>query len=176
MPLTDAQFAFLSGKQKQNPPTYYRADTDDEVSVAGNVEDALILASSDAKAKAIEYIRTILDASNETSDYADLLQEYTSQQAANSQARKTASDNLLKQYNTFKDGLTQGADEEILREGMTPLTKALNRGIGRLGNQSRAFDFGNDYDTDASVFFNTKLTEGQRKELRSWIRVVATYQ
>lgn len=176
MPLTDAQYASLSGKRKQNPPTYYRADTDDEVSVGGNIEDALILASSDAKAKAISYIRTILDANNGTSDYADLLREYTLQQAAISQARKTASDTLLQQYNTFRDGLIQGADEEILREGMTPLTKALNRGIGRIGNQSRAFDFDNDYNMSAGDFFNTKLTKAQKRELRSWIRVIATYQ
>jgi hypothetical protein len=176
LPLTDAQFASLTGKRKGQPPTYYRADTDEEVSVAGDIEDALILASSEAKAKAIAYVRTILDANNGTSDYADLLREYTLQQAANAQAQKAASDSLLQQFSSFKDGLTQGADEETLREGMTPLMKALNRGIGRVGNQNRAFDFGNDYATSAGDFFNTKLTDAQKRELRSWIRVIATYQ
>lgn len=176
MPLTDEQYASISGKRKQNPPTYYSADTDKEVSVAGSIEDALILASAEAKAKAIEYIRILLDANPTTSDYADLLREYTLQQVANSQAKKAASDALLQQYNTFKDGLTRGADADLLREGMTPLTKALNRGIGRLGNQSRAFDFDKDYNIGAGDFFNTKLTDAQKRELRSWIRVVAVYQ
>ena len=176
MPLTDEQFASLRGKRKQNPPTYYNSDIQNEVSVSGNIEDALILASAEAKAKAIEYIRVLLDANPKTSDYADLLSEYTLKQAENSKAHKDASDTLLQQYTSFKDGLTQGADLEVLREGMSPLIKALNSGVGRLNNQARAFDFGNDFDSDAKVFFNTKLTEEQKRELRSWIRVVATYQ
>lgn len=176
MPLTDAQYTFLVGKRKQNAPTYYSADIKQEVSVAGHVEDALILASATAKAKAIEYVRTLLDANPKNSDFSDLLTEYAQKQAANSLARRDAANLILQQYNTFRDGLTQGADVELLREGMTPLTKALNRGIGRLNNQSRAFDFGYDYDVDAVVFFDTKLSEEQKRELRSWIRVIAIYQ
>ena len=59
---------------------------------------------------------------------------------------------------------------------MNPLMKALNRGLGRINNTARAADFDYDYDQAAVVFFNTKLTDEQKRELRSWVRVIAAYQ
>lgn len=176
MPLTDEQIEYIKGKRRSSPPSYYSADTGGNVPTSGDTEDALIIASSESKEKALSYIKLILDSNSGSSDYADLLEEFTEQLSSNAEAKKDAFDQLLKQFGTFKDGLTRGADEEMLRNGLNPLIKAINRGIGKLTTLQRAADFANDYENASADFFKNRVTDSEKKELRSWIRVLAVYR
>ncbi len=176
MPLTDEQLATLRGKRKASPPSYYSVDTGGNIPTTGNTEDALILANPESKEKALSYVKLILDANSASSDYADLLEEYTSQLTTNAEAKKDAFDNLLKKFSDFRDGLVQGADLDILKEGMNPLLKAITRGIGKITSLQRSADFAFDYEQASAEFFKDAVTDDEKKELRSWIRVLAVYR
>lgn len=176
MALTDEQLSYIVGKRKSSPPSFFQASTGNDVSVTGDIEDSLIIAVPEAKSKALAYLRLILDANKPSSDYTDLLSEYTSQQAVNAKAKKDAIDDLLGKFSEFKDGLTRGSDENILRDGMTPLLTAISLGLGRIIITGRAVEFGNDFDSSAGEYFNTSLTDEQKQELRSWVRVLAAYR
>lgn len=176
MPLTDEQIEFIKGKRKSSPPSYYSVDTGGNVPTGGDTEDALIIASPEAKEKALVYIKLVLDANSGSSDYTDLLEEYTDQLIANAKAKKDAFDTLLKKFGEFKDGLTRGADQDLLKNGLSPLLKAIVRGIGKITSLQRAADFSYDYEQASAEFFKDRVTDQEKKELRSWIRVLAVYR
>jgi hypothetical protein len=176
VPLTDEQLRFIRGKRKSSPPSYYSIDTGGNIPTTGAVEDSLIIAAPEAKEKALSYIKLILDANSGSSEYSDLLDEYTERLTANAEAKKEAFDTLLKKFSEFKDGLTRGSDQDLLKEGMNPLLKAINRGIGKVVSLQRAADFAYDYEEASSEFFQERVTDQEKKELRSWIRVLAVYR
>ena len=176
MPLTEEQLEFLRGKRRSSPPSYYSVDTGGNIPTTGPTEDSLILANPEAKEKAVAYIKIILDANSGSSDYADLLEEYTTKLTANAKAKKDAIDTLLKKFGEFKDGLTRGADQEMLKVGMNPLLKAIIRGIGKITSLQRAADFNYDYELSSAEFYKDRVTDDEKKELRSWVRVIAVYR
>jgi hypothetical protein len=172
---TDGQRAKLKIGRRPNSPHFYSASLGAETPISRETEDALILALSEAKSKAVAYLKLILDAKAGSTPYSDLLTEFADKQVENATAQKDEVDVILKKFNDFKDGLTRGSQDTPGAEGFSDMLTAMNKGLGRLGARSRAATYEQQFIASAKAEFSTALTDPEKRELRSWIRVLVLY-
>ena len=179
MGLSDSQLAKLAANRKDVLPDYYDADSGSTVIIPSSTKDALILLGTETKRKATAYIKVYLDASSGAfaKDYNDLLTEFVEQQVANGDAVVSELQQVTGKFNDFRRQLSGELTETnlIIEEGMQPVLEAMSRALGRLGEIDRSETFHNRFNGVMEAQFKQELADTTKKELRSWLRVIASY-
>jgi hypothetical protein len=177
--LPDKQSATLVAKRKQEPPDYYNAADAETYPISSSTEDALILLGSGTKQEARAYLNAYVNASAGafTTDYNDLLAEFVEQQVANGQAVTAELQQITGKFNAFRSKLSGELNETnlIIEEGMQPILEAMTRTLGRVAEIDRSEYFHAQFNDVMEAQFTQEVTDGLKKELRSWIRVIASY-
>ncbi len=176
MPFTSDQLATLGQKRKRNPPSFYNSDTGEQERISGTTEDAMILIGSDTKQKAAQYLDLLLDANPSKGDYSALVARAVDKQMANATAALAELEPVVSSLNEFKDSLVGGGStERIYAEGMLPLLASLLVGVVQMRNRIDALKFSQKINRSATKKHASSLTDAQRKEWRSWKRVLLAY-
>jgi hypothetical protein len=176
VPITNDQLTKLGQNRKRNPPSYYNADTDQYISIQGDTEDALILLGGDVKQKAAQYLDLLLDANPSKTDYDTITERAASKQTANLTAALSELEPVISSFSTFKDNLLNNSStERIFSDGMYPLLESLLVGMSRLRNKISTLKFEKKLSSHASSLYASGFSDEQRKEWRSWKRVLLAY-
>lgn len=176
MPLTDAQLAKLGQKRKASPPSYYSSVTGEQQSILGATEDALILIGADVKQKAAQYLDLLLSANPSKGDYDTIMARAATKQLSNVTAALDELEPVISNFATFRDDLLGGGATDILyQEGLQPLMTSLLRGITRMRNRINSLKLSKKVNSIAETIHASGLTDAQRKEWRSWKRVLLAY-
>jgi hypothetical protein len=165
----------LNLKRKNRRPSYFSVENYSDVPISGSTEDALILASSEAKQQAVDYLQLLLNAGASSPEHTDIMFQFIEKQEQNTNAKKAELDQILTKFNSFKTGLLKYDEVYDIAAGMAPLLKALNRGIKTLRSKSDTVSFDALFYAGAKNFFNVEMSIGDQRELRSWIRVILSY-
>jgi hypothetical protein len=172
--LTDEQLRLIEQKRRKTLPSYYDSVMDQRRQISEDTEAALILLTSTTKDATSKYLKTFLNRDDRSEDYTDLLTEMLDKQIANAEAAVAEMDAMFDGYDALKSSL-MGDGNEIFIVGVEPLLKSFGVALGRLKRQRDAIVY-NELHLDSSRFVVTsKLTEPQKKELRSWIPVLLAY-
>ena len=176
MPLTDDQLATLGQKRKLNPPSFYNSATGNQEGIQGTTEDSLILVGADVKEKAAQYLDLLLSANPSQGDYDLIVARAATKQLANTTAALAELEPIISNFASFKDRLVGNTDaQRTFAAGLQPLLTSLLRGIGRMRNRIDALKFSKKVNTIAEARHASNLTDSQRKEWRSWKRVLLAY-
>lgn len=176
MPFTDEQLDQLIQQRKRNPPSYYNSETGEQQGIQGTTEDALILISSSTKQKAAQYLDLLLDANPSKGDYSVLLIRVADKQIENVTAALAELEPIVSTFATFRDSLLgSGSLELTYAEGMLPIMASLSVGITQMRNRIDSLKFAKKINRTAKSRYASKLTDAQRKEWRSWKRVLLAY-
>jgi len=173
--------ALLAKHRRKNPPNLYNRKTGNSEPLGSATEDALILASSDSKRQAIDYIDALLEFSPETTDRDTLIKLAATKQRGNLANRKTELGTMVDMYEDFKQGLTtfKGTTDEPnisdLSEGVSPLLESLSSGLKSLLNRYDETVLAVKMYEKAEDRYKAEISDEQRKEWRSWKRVLSTY-
>lgn len=174
MTLTEAQLTLLGQKRKRNPPSFYNAQTGEQEGVQGTTEDALILLGGGVKQKAAQYLDLLLEANPSQGDHDAVTARAATKQLANMTAALTELEPVISDFASFKDDML-GNTESFFTDGLYPLMSSLLRGIGRMRNRIDTAKFAKKVNTIAEARHASDLTDAQRKEWRSWKRVLLAY-
>jgi len=176
MPFTDAQFTQLGQKRKRNPPSFFNSKTGEYQGIQGNTEDALILIGADVKQKAAQYLDLLLGANPSQGDYDAITARAATKQLSNLTAALDELTPVVSDFSSFKDKLLGGSSTSLVfSEGMLPLMTSLVSGIKRMRNRVDALKFAKKINAVAENNHASGLTDAQRKEWRSWKRVLLAY-
>jgi hypothetical protein len=177
--LTDKQLTTLVAKRKAEKPKYYNASDAETYAISSTTEDALILLGSGTKQEAKAYLNAYVNATTGilTQDYNDLLKEFVEQQVANGTATVAELQQITGKFNTFRTKLSGELNETnlIIEEGMQPIMEAMTRTMGRMAEIDRSEYFHAQFNDAMEAQFTQQITNELKKELRSWIRVIASY-
>jgi len=174
--LTDAQTTKLGQNRKLNPPSFFNAATGENEMIDQDTEDALILIGSAVKQKAAQYLDLLLDANPSKSDYDTITARAAAKQVTNLTNAIADLEPVTASFSGFKDDLLgSGAQDDLYAQGMRPLLTALLRGMGSIRNRIDAQKFTKKLDSFLAAKFTAKLTDADRKEWRSWKRVLLSY-
>jgi hypothetical protein len=176
---TDAQIKTLVAKRKTTRPEYYNANDSETYSIPSVTEDALVLLGSETKREAKAYLNAYVTASPGafTKDYNDLLKEFVDQQVANGEATVAELQQVTGKFNSFRTKLSGELNETnlVIEEGMQPIMEAMSKTLGRLTEIDRSEFFHNLFNSVMEAQYKQEVTDELKKELRSWIRVIASY-
>jgi len=176
MPLTDAQLTLLGQKRKQNPPSYFNADTGESQGISGDTEDALILIGSEVKQKAAQYLDLLLAVNPSKGDHDTIVARAATKQLANSTAALAELETVISGFSAFRDDLGDATEaQRLYSEGIYPILYTITKGIGKIRNSIDKLKFYKKVNTIAEARYASNLTDAQRKEWRSWKRVLLAY-
>lgn len=176
MSLTAAQLAKLGQNRKLNPPSFFNAATGESETIDQDTEDALILVGSAVKQKAAQYLDLLLDANPSKSDYDVITARAADKQVTNLANAILELEPVIANFSGFKDNLLgAGSQEDLYVQGMRPLLTALLRGMGSIRNRVDSQKFTKKLDSYLAAKFASELTDAERKEWRSWKRVLLSY-
>lgn len=176
---TDAQTKKLVANRRETTPEYYDARDSETYTIPSVTEDALILLGSDTKRAAKDYLSAYVTASPGafTQDYNDLLKEFVEQQVANGEATTAELKQITGKFNSFRSKLSGELNDTnvLIEEGMQPIMDTMSRTLGRLTEIDRSEYFHSQFDSVMEAQYTQEVTPELKKELRSWIRVIASY-
>lgn len=176
---TDSQIKKLVANRKEVTPDYYDARDSATYSIPSVTEEALILLGSETKREAKAYLNAYVNASPGafTQDYNDLLKEFVDQQVVNGEATVAELQQVTGKFNSFRTKLSGELNETnlIIEEGLQPIMDAMSRTLGRLMEIDRSEFFHNTFNGVMEAQYKQEVTDELKKELRSWIRVIASY-
>ena len=179
MSLTVDQSKKLANNTRRVRPTYYNTDTNETYQITNSTENALILLSSTAKKKAVDYIKklTVTSTSKSALDYTALLREVVTQQVDNSAAIQAELSLITGSFNTFLNSFSGQLDSagETIQSGMQPILSAMTRGMGRLKDIDQNEYYHRMFNEAVEAQFSRDSEKEIQKELRSWIRVLVSY-
>lgn len=176
MPLTEAQIQKLGQNRKRNPPSFYNVSTDEYEIIADTTEDALILIDSAVKQKTAQYLDILLGAHPTKDDYDIITARTASKQTSNLTAALDELNSVVDGFNSLRlQLLGSGSTEDVFAQGMQPLLQSILRGIGPLKNRIDSMRFTRTVFQFAGAKYSSKIANAQRKEWRSWKRVLLVY-
>ncbi len=176
MALSDAQLTKLAQQRKENPPGYYAAATQTVNSIVGETEDAIILATAQARTQAAAYFDQLSAASPQSDDNDAITARAATQSQANIDASLAELEPVLMRFETFRDELTgTNTDDTLAAIGMQPLLQSINGGIAAVRLRVEALRFARKFSLFATAKYGGKVTADQRKEWRSWKRILVSY-
>lgn len=176
MALSEAQLAKLGQNRKLNPPSFFNAATGANETIDQDTEDAMILVGSSVKQKAAQYLDLLLDANPNKSDHDAITARAAQQQVTNLTNAIMELEPVVANFSEFKDDLMgAGAMDDVYATGMRPLLVALLRGMGSIRNRIDSQKFTKKMDSFFEAKFASELTDAERKEWRSWKRVLLSY-
>ena len=179
MALTEKQLTALAAKRKNVKPEYYNSSDSETSPISSSTEDALILLGSDTKRAAKAYLNAYVNASAGafTKDYNELLAEFIEQQIVNGDATVAELQQITGKFNAFRTQLSGELDETslVIEEGMQPVMEAMTKTLGRIAEIDKSEYFHAQFNGAMEAQFTQQVTDDLKKELRSWIRVIASY-
>jgi len=180
MALTDEQERKIRLNRKQTLPDFYSSELGSVTSISTDTEGALILLGSSTKNEAIQYLKAFAAAQESalTQDYNDLLGEFAAQQITNSNAIQADLQQVTGKFNTFRAKFVDdvdGADDVIIRDGLQPMLQAMTTTAGRMIEIDRAEVYHATFDSIVDAQFRQAINSDAKRELRSWVRVLASY-
>ncbi len=177
--LTDQQLELLVEKRKTTLPLYYNTEVQDTTPISSDTEDALILLNAAAKQKATAYLKAVerSTSSTQAKDYNDLLEEVVTQQEKNSEAASQEMDAVMSKFNDFRSKLSSdlASAGTIVEAGMEPVLSAMTKSMGRVVEIQNMEFFHKTFDSFLLGVFKQEANENRKKELRAWVRVIASY-
>ena len=165
----------LGTRRRATPPNYYSAAKNATLTIPQETEDALILAPAEEKRKASEYLRLMVDADGGSDDHDEALGKFVDKQTAVKQALTDTLSRITKGFDEFKDKLVGSARDPVFVTGFAPLLSSMIKGLGTVKRESDSAEFHNRVAKTAKAFYGERLTDRDRRELRSWIRVLLSY-
>ena len=168
----------LATKRKLNPPSYYDSEIDRDQGISSDTEAALILISSTAKFKAVEYMKAFADAgvSAASEDYNDLLTEFSAAQVTVSENISADLAQVTGKFQAFRGSVLQAGDTNpVVSSGMTRPLQAMVASLGRLGKKETREKFHQLFNKISVQAFAKADADPLKRELRSWVRVFVSY-
>jgi hypothetical protein len=166
----------LSQGRKNPRPAYYDATAAQEVVIAIDTEEALIIVASEAKRQAVDYMKSFSDAKLTANDYNELLQAFTSKQAVVSNNILQDIQQVTGKFQTFRDSLAKiGDDNTEAKSGLAAPLNAMVKALGRVGIKEARESFHRLFTKAAQVQYVNQADEALKRELRSWVRVFVSY-
>lgn len=177
--LTDEQGQLLAEKRRTTLPDYFDAEIGDTKAIPNDTQDALILLKAETKQKATTYLKAIEGAtgSQQATDYNDLLDEFAKQQESNSAAAAKEMDAIMSKFNDFRSKLSSDMSEAgtIVESGMQPVLVAMTKSMGRIIEIEGHEFYHRKFDSILLAEYSKEASDNRKKELRSWVRVIASY-
>jgi len=174
--LTTAQLTKLDRSRKEKPPSYYASATQTYTSVGGATEDALILTSSETKQQAVKYLDALIDASRSATDGDAITERAAKQWRENIDGALAEITPVIQQFERFRETLAgKGSTEPVFAVGLQPLLKSVNGGISPIRLQIGSLRYFRKFSLFAAKLYSSELTDEQKKEWRSWKRVLLSY-
>jgi hypothetical protein len=175
MALTEEEVLRINNRRLGVKPLVFNADLDQEVAIDQDTEDALILTPNTVKTKAVQYLKLLIDSNQESSDSDDLITEFAEQQVVNEEALKNEISLILGSLNSFRSDLVQGNRDDIFTAGFSPVIQLINKALGKIQVESDSNRFHGKFAEFAEERFTGRLTDLDRRSLRSWVRVFLAY-
>lgn len=176
MALTDAQIAKLERNRKASPPGYYKASTRTKNALSGDTEDAIILCSAEARQKASAYFDALASTNPATDDPDTITARAAKRQRDNIDAALGELEPILQNFETFRSSLTDSnSAESIFALGMQPLMQSINGGVAATRLRVESLRFMRKFSIFAEAKYGGSVTSDQRKEWRSWKRILVSY-
>ncbi len=172
--LTEEQEQKIAQKRRLNKPTYYDSALRIRQQINEDTEAAIILLGTSTKDNITRYLKAFLDRESRSSNYSDLLDEFVTQQETNLDAAVTEMDTIFSGYTAIKKEL-MGDGNEVFLIGMQPLLKSFALALGRLKRQHDSLVYAKVHQQSSKTIASVKLTAEQRREINSWIPVLASY-
>lgn len=173
--LTDAQQATVDPRRRDTPPSYFDADLQTKVEISRDFEAFLILAPTNLKTSAINWIKTSVDLQQVNKDRDALVGLAITQEILNATNKMNALNDTLDDFNTFRENFQTNEDFSAIPEVQQFLLD-LQRPIAELAAALDRAQF------DATVSQvvqrgNDELvvTAPEIEELQSWTGVLSVY-
>lgn len=176
MTITDAQIERIARNRKNNPPSYYSASAGESYQISYDTEAALILTSSEVKQKAAQYLDLLLNANPSKDDHDLVTARSASKQLSNLESVLMELEPIIDDFESFRDDLVHSDEQnEMFYQGMQPLAQSFLKGFGSIKNRVDSARFIRKVQSYAQEFYSPEVTDEQRKEWRSWKRVLLSY-
>lgn len=175
MALTDDEVLRINNARRGTKPLVFHSDLDQEVAIGQDTEDALILTQNTVKVKAVQYLKLLLDSNQGSTDSDDLIVEFATQQILNEELLKSEIDLILGSLNSFREDLVQGNRDEVFTAGFSPVIQLINKALGKIQVEADANRFHGKLAEFSESRFTGRLSDLDRRSLRSWIRVFLAY-
>jgi hypothetical protein len=175
MALTDDEVLSINTARRGTKPLVFNADLDQEVAISQDTEDALILTSNTVKVKAVQYLKLLLDSNQGSTDSDDLIIEFATQQITNEVELENEINTILGSLNSFREDLVQGNRDEVFTAGFSPVIQLINKSLGKIQVEADSNRFHAKLAEFAESRFTGRLSDLDRRSLRSWIRVFLAY-
>lgn len=176
MTITNAQLTKVAQNKKTNPPSYYSASAGESYQITQDTETALILSTSEVKQKAAKYLDLLLNANPSKDDHDTITARAAQKQFDILAASLTELEPIVSDFEDFRDDLVHTDESDaVYAQGMQPLIQSLLRGFGSIKNRIDAARFNRKVQSYAQDFYSPEVTNEQRKEWRSWKRVLLSY-
>lgn len=164
-----------SAKSEQDLPTYFNASLKKDIKISRDFESYLILAPTELKTSAIQWINKVVATQQATSNRDKLRNLVITQQASNAQVKLTAYQKVIGDFTDFRQNLNTDTRFSSIPElvlFIQDLQRVMDEQI--LGQQKAFFDqtLSLLFQSDESVL---ALTQDNIEELQSWIPVLSTY-
>ena len=176
MALTSSQRTKIANGRKITTPSFYNAVTQQTENITLDTEAALILVGSAVKQKVANYLDLLLDANPSKTDRDAITSKAAAAHLVNLEGIINELAAVTSKFDGFRDALLGGDTiDQTITDGMTPLLRSITTGVSTITNQLTRARFIKKFCKTAEKKYGTKVTDDQRKEWRSWKRVVLAY-
>jgi molecular chaperone GrpE (heat shock protein) len=176
MAITEAQRRKISQNRKRNPPSYYSASAGESYQITADTEAVLILTGSSVKQQAAQYLDLLLNANPSKDDHDAITARAAEKQISNLTSKLSELEPIIDDFEDFRDDLVHSdQQDEVYARGMQPLVQSFLSGFGSIRNRIDALRFNKKVQSFAQEFYSPEVTDEQRKEWRSWKRVLLSY-
>jgi hypothetical protein len=176
MAITTAQQVKITRGRKSNPPSFFNSATGETESISTYTEGALILIGSSVKQKATQYLDILLETNPSKDDYDVITARAAQKQLDNTSTMLSELEPVVSKFEGFRDELLgAGSLDTVYSEGMYPLLLSITRGVSTITNRIESARLAKKINRLAAAKYASNLTDAQRKEWRSWKRVLLAY-
>jgi len=174
--LSSQQHTKISNGRKASTPSFYNAVTQRTESISLDTEAALIIVGSSVKQKVSNYLDLLIDANPSKTDRDDVTSKAAAAQLTNLEGSIGELADITSKFDGFRDNLLGGDTiDPTITDGMVPILHSITTGVGTITNQLARARFIKKFCKTAEKKYGTKVTDDQKKEWRSWKRVVLAY-
>ena len=174
--LSEQQRNKISKGRKITTPSFYNATTQANEIISSDTEAALIVVGSSVKQKVSNYLDLLIDANPSKTDRDDVTAKAAAAQLANLEGVINELATITTKFDGFRDDLLGGDTiDPTITNGMVPILHSITTGVSNITNQLARARFLKKFSRTAAKLYGTKVSDDQKKEWRSWKRVVLAY-
>lgn len=184
---SDAQLALIQAQQKPAAqlPSYFDANTSQNVVISRDFENYLILQTQQQKQSTLAWIRQALSFQNDRLDRDAILTRYLVNRNTDDVARLAQINTRLSNFDAFRAGLLQGSSGSTTSNTIDwstvveidLLAQSLQWPLDEIALlYDLTFHEQNVVSTLQNRMSNTAYTQAEKQELQSWQTVISAYQ